>query len=192
MFLFEREMRLGQLARKLEVNPGRLMEVLKELSIDTDRGLNTPLDDQKVTRIKEKLREEPEPMEVKELVEELPVEASPEVSENEGSEEIVMVEDPEGEKEEELEKNEIPEELKPEVELIKAPKVQLPGLKVVGKINLPEPPKKEENEKKSEGSQEENRRPVNRERKPWNKENRNRGKLSPSYEDKIRFLTINV
>lgn len=42
------------------------------------------------------------------------------------------------------------EALLAEVDIIKAPKVELEGLKVVGKIELPEPKKKEENEEDTE------------------------------------------
>ncbi|MFM7855505.1 MAG: hypothetical protein ACKO96_27165 [Flammeovirgaceae bacterium] len=57
----------------------------------------------------------------------------------------------------EIKTEEFPEQQQP-IEVIKAPKVELQGLKIVGKIDLPEAPKKETKEQRQENKQERQRR----------------------------------
>jgi hypothetical protein len=177
-------MRLGQLARKLEVNPGRLMEVLKDLSIETDRGLNTQLDDQKVKKIEKKLVEEPEPDNDQIGVEDPSTDEVP-ATENETITQKVEQHNSESDVKEKVDADpEIQEVSKPEVELIKAPKVQLPGLKVVGKIDLPEIEKKEPKEEKGNETNDSVKKPVIKVRKPWDKGKRPQRKQHQSYQEK--------
>ena len=163
-------MRLGQLARKLEVHPGRLMEVLSELKIETEKGLNTNLDDDQVELIEQKILEpEPPASSVEQYVE-------PEQEEENHEEDVIASDESDDDKIDEPE----PEE---EVELIKAPKVQLPGLKVVGKIDLPESQKEEE--PSQEEIEREREETENRERKSFKgDQRRKKGKKEVSYAER--------
>jgi hypothetical protein len=132
-------MRLGQLARKLAIRPSQIVDYLSTIEVFPEEGSNARLSDEVTGRVimyfaPERLNEiltkeeTPEPVIVSPPVEEQPVqstivEAAPEVESGQS---------PVAELSEE----------KPEVEVIKAPKVELTGLKVLGKIDLPEPRKK--------------------------------------------------
>ena len=138
-------MRLGQLARKLELSPTEIISFLNEKNISTSEGSNTrltqdqvalvcgkfdPTDSKQILTAPDKKEEaEPTPVETykpepQPIVDEVVnvaavVENTPEfVSESASTEEA---------------KNEV----------IKAPKVELSGLKILGKIELPQPKKKE-------------------------------------------------
>lgn len=127
-------MRLGQLARKLSRRPSQLVDFLATKHIHLEEGSNARLQDEHVAVIvtyfaPERLQE----IVTQSKTEEVVVEVTP-----------VVVSEPEEIKE----KTEVViERIKPEepqeVELIKAPKVELTGLKVLGKIELPEPKKKD-------------------------------------------------
>jgi hypothetical protein len=132
-------MRLGQLARKLSLSQTDVLEFLSRKNIHIEGDSNARISDEHTTLVIQHfnpalLLAEPE----KEIV--VP-EIVPPVAESKKSEEI---------KQEEI--REIPSDLTPsqietvdeKVELIKASKAELPGLKVLGKIELPETKKKEE------------------------------------------------
>lgn len=121
-------MRLGQLARKLSLRPAQIVEFLAQNNIQIEDNSNTRIDDNQTElvvnhfapgtflQVSESV-EEPEEAPVVET--ELPiveVEAQPEISEQQPN---------------------------PETEIIRVPKIELSGLKVLGKIELPEPKKKE-------------------------------------------------
>ncbi len=137
-------MRLGQLARKLEIRSSEIVEFLSRNNIQIEDGSNTRVEDdhtklvighfnpallieQEITETVEAQIEvvelaEPEKEATISITEEninpQPVlETLPEVIEQSSSENVI--------------------------EIIKAPKTELPGLKVLGKIELPEPKKKE-------------------------------------------------
>jgi hypothetical protein len=130
-------MRLGQLARKLELRPAEIVTFLAHNSIQIEEGANTRLEDELVTMILRNFnpdlitevigeqvdKKEPETQEPVVLAESIiqPSEANP-------------VERPEVEA----------DMAKETAEIIKVPKVALSGLKVLGKIDLPEKKKKEE------------------------------------------------
>lgn len=130
-------MRLGQLARKLALRPSQIVDYLATQQVFPEDGSNTRLSDEVTGQVvlhfaPERLNEiltrdekSPEPVTTSAPVEEPLVDIRME-------EESVRVEtmQPVIETSEE----------KPEV--IKAPKVELTGLKVLGKIDLPEPKKK--------------------------------------------------
>lgn len=164
-------MRLGQLARKLALRPSQLVDFLSTKQIYLEEGSNARLEDAHVStlvnyfapeRLNEILKisiEEAAPLvesptvvevvEVKELIEQTP---APELAVNAEAEKI---------------------------EVIKALKVELTGLKVLGKIDLPEPKKKEATElNKPEGEQatEEKVRP----RTSIKRSNTNSGDRQPS------------
>jgi hypothetical protein len=122
-------MRLGQLARKLEVRPTDIVEYLATLNVQIDNGTNTRLepDHEKLAVqhfapalvIGQVVDEMPET--VREEIDDLPsapssVESIPENTGDPGMD---------------------------KAEVIKAPKIELSGLKVLGKIELPDPKKKE-------------------------------------------------
>ena len=130
-------MRLGQLARKLARRPSEIVALLSRRGITVDDNSNTKLEDDHVILI---MKEFAPSSSVNTLLapldgqgEELPlVEAIADQAEHSHEEpESGEYSFPSGES----------QELKPE--LIKAPKVELSGLKVVGKIELPEVRKKE-------------------------------------------------
>jgi hypothetical protein len=134
-------MRLGQLARKLSLRPSQLVDFLSTKQIHLEEGSNARLQDEYVTAIvtyfaPERLqeivtqtKEDPDSNRELILVEKTPEIVTPEPEEIKERIEVVA------------------ESIKPEepqeVELIKAPKLELTGLKVLGKIELPEPKKKE-------------------------------------------------
>jgi hypothetical protein len=137
-------MRIGQLARRLELSPSQILEFLTSQNIETEGGANSRLSDDVVTKIighfaPGKLSE---PI-VEEVVEE-PVPAMP-VAEEPVAEETTHEATPEG-------------ETLPEV--IRVSKIELQGLKVLGKIDLPEPKKKVES---TSTPQPEDQRPPRRE-----------------------------
>ena len=168
-------MRLGQLARKLAVRPSDIVELLAGKAIATEEGTNTKLTDEHVKLIVAQfapdqlasiLNTEPtlqpiesaqviaEPVVVEEpvtaVVSEIAPDPSPEIQED---------------KKEEIE----------QIEVIKAPKVELSGLKVLGKIELPQPKKKEvpaENAEKTE-SNSEVVKPAPSERRPQRENRKN-------------------
>lgn len=121
-------MRLAQLARKLDVRPADITAFLERNNITVGNGLNFRLDDQMVALVQEQFGQAPDTAGTTEQdiepIKELPeAEDKPSVVQEAGHDmEVIEIE--------------VPEE---GIELIKAPKVELPGLRVVGKIDLPEP-----------------------------------------------------
>jgi hypothetical protein len=128
-------MRLGQLARKLALRPSQIVDYLSSQRIYLEEGSNARIEDDRVVDIVNHFA----PARLQEVVTNLKTEAE------ESAVPVVEVV-------EEVIKQEIKEEVpltlsntdtqaeKPEV--IKAPKVELSGLKVLGKIELPESKKK--------------------------------------------------
>lgn len=144
-------MRLGQLARKLSVIPAEIVDFLATNNIRIDESTNTRLEHEQLTlvvkhfapaRIEEfivppadetqNIAEEPvQPIEVvmPEAIEPEPVVTTPNIQQ-----EMPVIAGSNG----------IPDaEEEQKIEVIKAPKVELAGLKVLGKIELPQPKKKE-------------------------------------------------
>jgi len=159
-------MRLGQLARSLETTTTAIVDYLAESKIEIKDHPNVKLSDENEQMViaafgRPQAEEKPKPAKEEtplsettqnELTEEdasathsQEPEATNVESETELQEKETSIAEPSSE-EKELESTEIvnedsepisePEE---EVEVIKAPKIELPGLKVVGKIDLPEP-----------------------------------------------------
>lgn len=129
-------MRLGQLARKLAIRPSQLVDYLSARQVYFEEGSNAKLNDEYVRdivthfapdRLMELLAIQKEEAEAEPMIEQkmLPELTTPEPAKIDDAGELVQDESPE----------------KPEV--IRAPKVELSGLKVVGKIDLPQPKKKE-------------------------------------------------
>lgn len=128
------------MARKLAIRPTEIVEFLTERNIQIEDGSNTRLEDDHVAMIMQKFA----PARAAEVAAELVIEKDEERKIN--LKEEVAVEVP-VQREEELKILE-PTSSESEfqsgkLEVIKAAKVELSGLKVVGKIELPEPKKKE-------------------------------------------------
>ena len=112
-------MRLGQLARQLDIAPDKIVTFLGSRDIAIDSSANARIDDSYVDLIiqhfapgNEALRQQ--------------IQQLPEAPASEATTETIVPGD---------------DSIVPEV--IKAPKIELPGLRVVGKIELPEKKKKE-------------------------------------------------
>jgi hypothetical protein len=130
-------MRLGQLARKLEIRPAEIVEFLALKGIVIEENANSRVEDDHVTAIQKHFN----PASLNEVVNEAADKKEPEALKP-----IVVLETALPEIEDEVRDShevEDPGE-KPDVELIKAPKVELSGLKILGKIDLPEAKKKAE------------------------------------------------
>ncbi len=158
-------MRLAQLARKIAVKPSEIASFLASQAIAIEDSSNAKVEDMYVDLVLKHFAPEliakeakgsnaPIKAEIEETgetqEEKLPVEMEPPVAEIETS---------------------TTDDVKIPDEVIKPPKVELPGLKVVGKINLPEPKKKEEVEDEgqveaSEDVGEELKKNVERVQKP--------------------------
>lgn len=138
-------MRLGQLARKLAVRPSQIVDYLSARQIFSEEGSNARLSDEITERIV--LHFDPsrlsEIMAVEEKVTEQaaePMAALEEVNNISQTEKIGEAEVVTANQVVEMEDNSSDEK----AEVIKAPKIELTGLKVLGKIELPEPRKKSE------------------------------------------------
>ena len=132
-------MRIGQLARRIGISPSDIMGFLGTQNIETEAGANSRLDDGAVRKVVKRFAPEKlsEIFEVP-AVQETPVVApQPDfVQETEGVAEeapVTAIDDEE----------KTAEETSAEVEVIRVSKVELQGLKVLGKIELPQPKKKE-------------------------------------------------
>jgi len=141
-------MRLGQLARKLEIRPVEIVEFLSRNNIIIEDGSNTRVEDDHTALIIRHFNpalltekeEAPEAIERKE-VEPTQIIPIPEIPVESVTEETTISEStPAIDEDSSAEDEDISAEI---VEVIKAPKAELPGLKVLGKIELPEQKKKE-------------------------------------------------
>jgi len=125
-------MRLGQLSRKLSVRTGDIVEFLSKNSIQIDNDSNARLDDEYVTLI------------VRHFASGLSTEQSIDVGQESDSPEKDLVEALEVSSPSPDESIEIPQQQEEAQDtVIKAPKIELSGLKILGKIDLPERKKKE-------------------------------------------------
>lgn len=124
-------MRLGQLARQLSVRPSQIIEFLAQQNIQIEENSNTRMDDRHVVLVVQKFA--PESMEkIVQTPDE--IETAEEILPSEVDQPMVDL---------------LPE-ITPsenttlqEVEVIRVPKIELSGLKVLGKIELPESKKKD-------------------------------------------------
>jgi len=138
-------MRLIQLARELNISPGVLEDHLRASGSNTDINSNIRLDETTVIQLVEALaparlkefqgRQHPVAFEA-ETAALVTAEAAPaEQSVQPAADELTVREESSADVHSDA-------DVLPDI--IRAPKVELPGLKVVGKIELPEPPKKPE------------------------------------------------
>jgi hypothetical protein len=159
-------MRLAQLARKLAVRPSEIVDLLSQNQVFFEDGSNAKLNDDQVRSVV--LHVAPERMSEIMLVQ--TTEANEPESQPETIEEIPV----------EVKSEAVPTVVNPAIETnpsetIRVPKVELAGLKVLGKIELPPPRLKEEakEEGKETGEEKPKRerkiRPARRDReeRPW-------------------------
>ena len=151
----ETPMRLGQLARKLSLRPSQLVDFLTANNVATEEGSNTRLADQhtelivryfapkSLEEIMKPAAEEAVQAEITPITEEVAqVEESLDVEGEKKTEEpVVSVQEHSGEQS--------------EPEVIRVQKIELSGLKVLGKIDLPEPKRKESKAEDENSSTEE-------------------------------------
>jgi hypothetical protein len=130
-------MRLAQLARKLSIRTTTIVGFLAEQNIPIEDSSNVRLEDEHVNLIMQKFA----PAMAAEVAAELAEEKEKSNDEHSVREEVI-VEVPAIQLNI-LEEAKAEEPSEEKIELIKAPKVELSGLKVLGKIELPEPKKKE-------------------------------------------------
>jgi hypothetical protein len=128
-------MRLGQLARKLSLRPAQIIEFLAQQNIQIEDNSNTRMEDSHVVLVVQRFAPESLVEIVEEFEEADEVEAIEEAAPPENSQPFVDEPVPQVESEE--------TKLVEEVEVIRVPKIELTGLKVLGRIELPEPKKKE-------------------------------------------------
>jgi len=151
-------MRLGQLARKLDVSTSQIIEFLSDEDQTDIEGNNTKLSEDQIalvtsvfdTQLTEEIIAKKEDSASDEKADHKNI---PELDDSSNTENI-SVPDAIIEEIVENESDVVEVEVEPELELIKAPKVELAGLKIVGKIDLPEP-KIEEAEAEAEAEEEE-------------------------------------
>lgn len=142
-------MRLGQLARKLNTSIPEIVEFFTERGLDISEHPNSKLDDVQEELVRSAFSGEP--FYIPQIGSSEESEAQPE---GPAAEQDVSA--PEEEADERPDAPILSEPAANEIEVIRAPKVELPGLKVLGKIELPEP----KPEKKEEP--EELRKPVSK------------------------------
>jgi hypothetical protein len=142
-------MRLGQLSRKVSVRPAEIVSFLSGQGVVVDDNTNTRVSDDAARMVFThfaphlKFEETSEEIVVEETTAETPVEAIASEAPAPMNEPLPVAEDKLNEQ--------LPESAEEEVrtteselpQVIKAPKAELQGLKVIGKIELPEPKKKE-------------------------------------------------
>ena len=138
-------MRLGQLARKLAIRQTEIVQFLASNNIQIEDGSNTRLEDDHVELVLKRYAP------TLELTQEQIVPAFQQAEEREqlsredrGMQSDEVLENVPFSEPEPANVHDVSENSETEIpEVIKAPKVELPGLKVIGKIELPEPKKKE-------------------------------------------------
>lgn len=151
-------MRLGQLARKLAVSPAEIIEYLAANNVEIENDTNTKLEAHSLALVTQRFGSALTDIAVEEEEKETEVD-QPSVPETNVSEGVVADDTTETSPE--------TSSVEEKTDVIRAPKVELSGLKVLGKIDLPEP-KKKEPAPKEEGQETENK-----DRKPRRDERRN-------------------
>lgn len=137
-------MRLGQLARKLSVRTSDLVEFLAARNIQIETDSNTRIEDEHVALIMNAYGQQQEEPVVEEPSAEVTQPEEPVTAEPESTPEAIPAESSEAENQPEV-----------PVEVIRAPKVSLSGLKVIGKIDVPERKRKTEEELAKEAEERE-------------------------------------
>lgn len=136
-------MRLGQLARKLGIRPTEIVEFLGTNQIQIDDGSNTRLADEHVVLVTRQFApaKGADTVEVRSDMNETSSDAEPERTIGAEIGTDVAPDETFDDK---------PATKPDQVEVIKAPKIELAGLKVLGKVELPEPKKAENRPEQAE------------------------------------------
>ena len=150
-------MRLAQLARKLTIRPTVIVDFLTQHNIQIEDGSNTRLADDHVALIMQKFA----PARAAEIAAELVIEKETELKTSVPEEKVEVIAQSTAI---ESISSSSEESLSEKIEVIKAPKVELSGLKVLGKIDLPESKKKEE--PASDATQIDQKIPAEADKKP--------------------------
>ena len=146
-------MRLGQLARKLAIIPAEIVDFLATNNIRIDESTNTRLEHEQLMLVVNHFapaRAEEFSTPAADETQDIPEETNAQrievvMPETIEPEPVIMPADIQQEMAVTESRNLITEaEQEQKTEVIKAPKVELAGLKVLGKIDLPEPKKKEQ------------------------------------------------
>ena len=178
-------MRLAQLSRKFSVLPAEIVDLLARHNIALEPSANAKVEGEALTIVIAHYA--PQSLEQNSQQQEISVNEPPanESVETETVEPVVsqLIEEP---KISEQQSQPVSEEQSTVLNgvggVIKAPKVELKGLKVLGKIELPEPRKKEEPAPPSDEASVEEQRPVAR---TENRERRERRQLKkPSHDSR--------
>jgi hypothetical protein len=180
-------MRLAQLARKLSLKPGEIQEFLRQRNQTVELNPNTRLTDEQVMMavrhfdpsMEATMKQEPPAHEVAEPVDEI-VE-TPETLVETPLDDFQRTAEPTEQTGAEVP---YPEETgtTTEAEVIRAPKLELPGLRVIGKIELKETKKKETPAALSEGTEPRSERPL----RPANRERQQRQWKNPLEQQRQR------
>jgi hypothetical protein len=170
-------MRLGQLARKLALRPSQIVDYLARQEFFPEEGSNARLSDEVTERVILHFA----PDRLKEILgaDENNAETIPPTHEEpviiHTAEEVIPIEV-------EVAPTVTGTEEKPEV--IKAPKVELSGLKVLGKIELPESKKKSVPVSESPAGAPQEEKPEVKENKPRISERKNQSQRKDSYKQR--------
>jgi len=160
-------MRLGQLARKLERTPTEIIEFLGTTGIAIDEGVNIKLDVSQVAVVLDHFAPHLNVGSINEPDEPAAESVISERVEEVQAENLVQDNPPDAD----------PSQPEPG-DVIRAPKVELAGLKVLGKIDLPEP-KKKQPDQAPETAGTETPRELRKERRNQNANRSNRPAKNP-------------
>lgn len=175
-------MRLAQLARQLGITQSDITSALAKHGFEEKTHGNSKLEPEEIEALYKHFNYQAETKEQKEP------DTSPEVNTTNTSESTSPSIDSEEEPKpndrlEESKEIEIDREISEPTEIIRAKKVKLEGIKVVGKIDLPEPKEKETKEEKPV---DERPQRVRSRKSNYKKDNKNRGRRKLSYEEKLK------
>jgi hypothetical protein len=132
-------MRLGQLARKINISPSDIESLLMDAQLNAESGINTRLTGEQVQLVLQHFAPKLMDTELEEIIESPDEDIQP--TGHTPIDSVSAEKDSMSDVKESSSDSVLPE-------LIKAPKIELQGLKVLGKIDLPEPKKKPEPEQK--------------------------------------------
>lgn len=213
-------MRLTSLARKIQITPSKLVAFLEQNKIEIDNGINTRLDDEVIAMVMKhynleapKMESNPDESELEKAdtsnyEPEIPIDdnieenvhpqlekvsndfESPNEADVSIDQELLQVKEAEPKI---GTVDDLEEGLVKDIDLIKAKKIKLEGIKVIGKIELPEKPKKEvpaqdETDAETDTKNEESKSPKRKNQQKHQKDQK-RGKrsgLTISYEEKLK------
>ena len=145
-------MRLGQLARKLDLRPAEIIEFLATKNIVIEDDVNAKVEDNYVTLV------------FRQFAPDVETENSPPIDIAAAGTSHEPIGDVNEMDEKPVASSPASESIPERIEVIKAPKVELSGLKVLGKIDLPDT-KKKQSETSQENSETEQPQEVNREKR---------------------------